>query len=168
MLKLIGCSLIISAAALFGLNKINTFKKRVNGLKYMIELLSALKIKINYESSAVPVILKELTNKAQNTYFLKSCIELLNKGKSLNYAWNKSVDDYSSNYHLSKKDVQILKDFSIGLGESDVEGQITNIQLYIELINKNLKEAEEKLSENSRISISCSIFGGLILSILLF
>lgn len=169
MVKFLGCSLIVAASIIAGLSYTGVLRKRIKGISFMIELLSALKIKISYEFSAIPELLKEMQckDKQEGGIFLINCLQYLDGGKDLKSAWNMSVDKFSQEMFLAKKDTDVLKDFSVGLGDSDVNGQITNISLYLEMLKTNLTEAENILKEKSRVTLSCSIFGSLLFSILL-
>lgn len=169
MIKLLGCLLIVTSSVCIGLNYINTLRKRVSGISAMIELLSALKIKINYEFSVLPELLMQMQKKATDTesIFLNECVASLKRGDDLKSAWYAGVSRFSEQMHLIKSDTDILYEFSICLGDSDVSGQISNIQLYTEMLRKNLHDAEDILKEKSKVTLSCSLFGGLIFFVLL-
>ncbi len=169
MIKLFGCLLIVSSSVCIGISYINTLKKRVNGISIMIELLSALKIKINYEFSALPDLLTQMQKKATDSelILLNECVSCLKRGADLKSAWNAGIGMFSEQMHLTKKDTEVLNEFAICLGDSDISGQISNIQLYTEMLKKNLSEAEGVLKEKSKVTLSCSLFGGLIFFVLL-
>ncbi|MBQ8868522.1 MAG: stage III sporulation protein AB [Oscillospiraceae bacterium] len=169
MIRLLGCLLIMFSSVCIGLNYINMLRKRVGGISAMIELLSALKIKISYEFSALPELLMQMQKNATDTevIFLNECVTSLKRGDDLKSAWCAGVSRVSEQMHLTKSDTDILNEFSICLGDSDVSGQISNIQLYTEMLKKNLRDAEGILKEKSKVTLSCSLFGGLIFFVLL-
>lgn len=161
--------MIISASVYIGVGYVNSMKKRIDSLSQMIELLTVVKIKLEYELCAIPELFRLIINQEQGTYlcFLRYCVGEIVAGASLKNAWNKSVDKFSGEMCLSKNDTVLLIDFSQTLGDTDVSGQLSNIEMYIELLSKNLKEAEKEATDKSRVSISCSLFLGLMVSILL-
>ncbi len=169
MIRLLGCLMIAASCLFVGLGYIKNLKVRVSGITAMIELMSALKIKINYEHTSLPKLLKELRQKCAYpiTLFLDECILNLDRGKDFKDAWILSAETYSSQMKLSRTDTDILKGVSIGLGDSDVNGQICNIQLYTEMLEKNLLESENILKEKTKVTLSCSLFGSLIVLVLL-
>ena len=169
MIKLLGCLMIASSCLFVGLDYIKNLRVRVRGITAMIELLSTLKIKINYEHSVLPKLLRELRQKCAypNTVFLDECILNLDSGKDFKDAWILAAETYSNQMQLSKTDTEILKGVSIGLGDSDVSGQISNIQLYTEMLEKNLLESEKTLKEKTKVTLSCSLFGSLVVLVLL-
>ena len=164
-----GAALIVSSSFIAGISFLTVLQKRIKALSFMIELLTALKIKISYEFSALPIVLRELQNQNnyQNNEFLRNCVKELDKGLALKKAWGTSLRMFSQQMHLTKSDIAVLTDFSSSLGDTDINGQIENITLYLELLKCNLKEAENALKDKSKIALSCSLFGGLIISILL-
>jgi len=167
--KTLGCVLIVAAFAATGMTYTSSLNKRICGLSSMIELFSAIKIKINYEFTSLPEILSapSLQTKKETADFLKNCATLMENGKDLKHSWNQSIDRFSEKMFLDKGDVTILKDFSANLGDSDVGGQIANISLYLDLLKANLKKAETIAKDKTRVAMSLSVFSGLIFSILL-
>ncbi len=169
MIKLLGCFMIVGASVFIGLNYIRSLRVRVAGIRAMIELLTSIKIKINYELSALPKLIKELKDKSSYPIcdFLDECVLQLNDNNGLKEAWILSVNKFSKQMNLTNADTSVLYEFSAGLGDSDLSGQIANIQLYTEMLEKNLFEAENILKEKSKVTLSCSLFGSLIILVLL-
>ncbi len=169
MIKLLGCMMMVGASVFIGLNYIRNLRVRVNGLRAMIEFLSTVRIKISYELSALPELIRELREKSSYPVsdFLDECIIHLDGGSDLKDAWRLAVNKFSKQMNLSKSDISILNEFSAGLGDSDLSGQIANIQLYTEMLEKNLLESENILKEKSKVTLSCSLFGSLIILVLL-
>ena len=55
-------------------------------------------------------------------------------------AWEKAV--HESNTNLTKEDINVLCMLSKMLGQTDVEGQISQIEVTEEFLEKQIKEAE--------------------------
>ena len=169
MIKLLGCLMIVGASVFVALNYIRNLGVRVVGIRAMIELLASIKIKISYELLPLPELIKELKEKSSYPIsdFLDECILHLNDNKSLKNAWLLAANKYSSQMCFTKEDTSILNEFAAGLGDSDLSGQIANIQLYTEMLEKNLIESENILKEKSKVTLSCSLFGSLVILVLL-
>lgn len=169
MIKFLGCLLIVFSSVFAGLSYIKKLRKRANGITAMIELLSVLKIKINYDYSPLPEILKQMHQSCVYpiSIFLDECVLSLNQGDDLKAAWTNGVNKFSEQMNLTKGDTNILSEFSVCLGDSDINGQISNIQLYTEMLRNSLSEAEVILKEKSKVTLSCSLFGGLIFIVML-
>jgi len=167
IIKIFGTILVVTSFLVIGIEYNKAINKRIVALNEMIELLSALKIKINYEYSSIPEILRDIYSANRENMFLMNCIYFLDDGEGLKNAWNHAVEKYAKQFFLTKKDTSILYDFSIGLGDSDVNGQITNILLYIDMLKASKKIAEAEVKDKSRVSLSLSVFSGLIFVIIL-
>ncbi len=169
MIKIIGCVFIISASFYIGIQYVSKLKKRIYGLSQIIEVLNVLKIKLEYEMSNIPRLFKAIAeqDKSDAGKMLECCALEMDKGLSLKSAWIISIKSFADTMNLSENDVILLCDFSKSLGDTDVLGQISNIELYIQLLDKNLTQAQKELSDKSRVSLSVSVFFGAIVSILL-
>lgn len=68
---------------------------------------------------------------------------------------------------LSKKeDIEILKSFGYGLGNSDVYNQEKNFDLAIELLKRQLSNAEEESKKNEKLYKNIGVLAGLAINIL--
>lgn len=163
-IKVLGCILIVFSSASIGLNHIGKLKNRVSALCEIIEFINIIKIKIGYELCDIPNMFESLSDKyliAQN------CSKHLKNETSLKSAWYNSVDEYKEKYYLKSQDIDLLKDFCVCLGQTDIEGQISNFNMYSKLIEQNLEEAKEDINDKSKVIFSTSMFAGLLISILL-
>ena len=163
-LKLIGCILITLSSTTFGLNYIKNIKTRVFALNEIMELINTMKIKISYEFCDIPNLLHSLSGK----YLIaRQCHMHLIDCETLQVAWNKSIDEYASVMHLKAEDVRILRDLCMSLGQTDIDGQISNLNMYSNIIEENYKKANLELNSKSRVIFSTSMFAGLLISIIL-
>ena len=69
---------------------------------------------------------------------------------------------------LSKKDIEMLSSFAKNLGTSDLDGEINNLNMYIELLNNSIKEAQNNINLKSKLYRTLGMSFGLALSIMLF
>ena len=152
---------------LFGVEYNKNLKKRVKGIDEIIEILSTLNIKINYGYSPIPIVLKEIYSKEKENIFLCECIRCVEKGETLKKAWVNATEKYAKIYCLENKETSVLKDFAINLGDSDISGQTSNILLHIDFLKQIRNDAEIKLREKSKVSLSVGAFSGLVLAIIL-
>lgn len=56
-------------------------------------------------------------------------------------AWKASVDKIPKSTGLKDSDKELLIKFGLGLGATDVQGQLSHCELYINLINERLENA---------------------------
>lgn len=164
IIKILGCILIIASSTAAGINKVSALKKRIYALCGISELMNLLKIKITYELCDIPNALILLADKYP---LAKKCVIHIKDGKSLKDAWNSAVYEFGTETCLKEKDLNILEDFCVCLGETDIEGQISNFDMFIELVKKSASEAQAELNSRIKIILSTSTFTGILISILL-
>ena len=80
-------------------------------------------------------------------------------------AWNLAVAENS--FSLSKEDIKIISNFGNLLGKTDLKGQITEIELANNFLDKQIKEAEEIRKKNDKLYKSLGIIIGITIVIVL-
>ena len=83
-----------------------------------------------------------------------------------NIAWEKSVDECVTN--LNKEDKQVLKTLSKLLGQTDSEGQISQIEITQNFIDVQIKNAQEEKQKNEKLYSRLGTTIGLAIVIILF
>ncbi len=68
---------------------------------------------------------------------------------------------------LNSEDKKLLTEFFSMLGMGDTNSQLSRCEIYNELINKRLEEAELEVKEKAKLYISLGLFAGLFVVILL-
>lgn len=86
--------------------------------------------------------------------------------KELSVWWSEQIDKIDKNSGLSIEDRSVMKRFSDGLGVSDIEGQISNCELYSGLIEERLRLSEEDELKKSRLYRVLGFSLGAILALL--
>lgn len=167
--KIIGSVLIISVAIKIGLSINEKQKRRILALEEIIDMLKTFKIRFEYEQTTVLRLLEELSNNDKMFIkdFASTCLHEIKKGNCFNNAWRIALNDLYDLSGLSRDTLDKLKDFASNLGKTALEGQLSLIEFYIAEFKKILNIETEKMSKNSKINLSCSIFGGLIFVIIL-
>ena len=146
--KMTGVSFILAVSFLFGHLKSLAFKKRLSELKKI--LAGTLKLK-EYVSNCPA----EIESLYKSCYGQCTDMELKN-GKI-----------YVKQNVLSKEDCVLLNEFFISLGSLDLNSERARINLYSELIKKQISSAEAQVEEGSKIWQTCSICVGIGISILI-
>ena len=87
------------------------------------------------------------------------------KEKNASQAWEESIDE--SNCNFSKEDKQVLKTLSKLLGQTDSEGQISQIEITQNFLNTQIKNAEEEKKKNEKLYSKLGTTIGLAIVIIL-
>ena len=140
---------------------------RVHELKDMKNALNIFKSKIKFTYEPIGEVFLEISKT------IKSNIgdifeEAKNRMKvqSASLAWEEAVDQSKSN--LNKEDKQIIKMLSKLLGQTDIEGQISQIDVTEEFLKKQIKLAEEEREKNEKLYRKLIPTIGLAIIVILF
>lgn len=154
MLKLILCMVIITGSTAVGFYYSHRLYERRNILKSFVIELEKCSTSMSYTSS-------ELYRIFENNfmdYEFKS-------DTSFESQWSAMLGSYKDK--LKKEDLELLHNFSESLGISDVISEQKNIRLYIQMLEKNIVDAENDIKEKSKVSQTLGFCVGVIISILL-
>ncbi len=86
--------------------------------------------------------------------------------KTANLAWEEAIDQ--SQTSLSKEDKYVLKTLSKLLGQTDIEGQIAQIEITQKFLETQIKEAQEEKQKNEKLYSKLGTTIGLAIVIILF
>ncbi len=126
------------------------YKKRVEELKEMKKSLLGLETKMKYTYEILPEIFIEIAKG------LKPCISNIFKtaacqmqNKIAKEAWENAIETSKTN--MTKEDLEILKGFGKLLGKTDMEGQVSQIELTNGFLETQIEKAEKELSKNEKL-----------------
>ncbi|MBO4293795.1 MAG: stage III sporulation protein AB [Clostridia bacterium] len=126
------------------------FRYRLKELQEMKNALSIFKTKIRFTYEPIPEIFDEIstnlhTNIAKIFKKANENMVVQNAGQ----AWTEAVET-SQNY-LNKEDKTAIQILGKMLGQSDVEGQISQIEVTEEFLNKQIEDAEKEKIKNEKL-----------------
>lgn len=166
ILKFLICIVIILICAYIGLEKAKFYDRRVLELQKIKNAFSFFKSKIEFTYEPVKDILDGISTSIymnnENIFFRTK--EYL-KDLDLNLAWNKAVDN---EININKEDKEILKMFGKLLGKTDKNGQISEIELSLNFVEKQIEKAEFERNKNSKLYRSLGFIIGIGLVIILW
>ncbi len=159
MLRVFGCLMIVISASLGGIYFSSKLKNRVEFLKDFISFLKSLKIQLRYTSSDIFTILPMCTDSKVLKPLFYKMTDFKDKN-SLSEIWNNSLLELTKPYGLSKSDTNAITDFGLNLGKTDTDGQLSHIDLYIEIFTKAYENAVEEMKTKSRLYKTMGFFIG--------
>ena len=139
---------------------------RVNELEEMKNALNMFQSKIKFTYEPIPEIFEEI---AQNTS--RSIGEVFRSAKekmkinTANIAWEEAIEESQNN--LTKEDRYVLKTLSKLLGQTDVDGQTSQIEITQKFLETQLKEAQEQKEKNEKLYSKLGTTIGLAIVIIL-
>lgn len=151
-MKLAGSILLILSGFLWGWAKAGELRRRERLLMEWQSFLQALKTGIRY--SARP--LGELIRKESASF----CREAAN-GPDFAYDPRQALARAGEALFTHPADRGLFREFTLGLGASDAEGQLRHIGLYEARVEQALQEARAEREKRGRLMICLGLFGGL-------
>ena len=160
IVKFLNCILIIGVCTYIGINKANIFTLRVTKLRNLKSGFNIFKTKLEFSYEPIKECFLEISKiiyKEKNNIFKSYVTNLEND--NFEDAWELSVAENS--YGFSKEDILLINGFGKMLGKTDVKGQLNEINLADEFLDKQIFEAEEKKKKNDKLYKSLGIIMGI-------
>lgn len=139
---------------------------RVEELEEIKVALNILKTKIRFTYEPIPEIFTEI---AQNTtrnvknIFLNAKKKM--KESTAETAWQESVDEANAN--LSNEDKRAIKTLAKLLGQTDSEGQISQIEITEKFIEEQIQDAISSRQKNEKLYTRLGTILGMTIVIIL-
>lgn len=158
--------IILVACSLIGKYLSKKYVIRVNELEEMRNALNMFKSKIKFTYEPIPKIFEEI---AQTTY--TNIGQVFNSAKekmitnTANIAWEEAIEESENN--LTKEDKYVLKTLSKLLGQTDVEGQTSQIEITQKFLETQIKEAQKEKEKNEKLYSKLGTTIGLAIVIIL-
>jgi len=147
------------------------YKKRSKQLNNVLKATLFLNNEVIYANTPMPEALKYISFKVDSPIkdILIKVSEklLLGESNSIYESFKEEYEKMSSEFHLYKEDLRIIKDFLNSLGETGVYGQDKLFNLTIENLKINCGSAEEIAKKNVKMYRSLGICIGAMIVIFL-
>ena len=158
--------LLLVACTLIGRFLSKKYIYRLNELEEMKNALNIFESKIKFTYEPIPEIFGEISkNSTSNISNIFEKAKEKMKEKNASQAWEETIDESDCNF--SKEDKQVLKTLSKLLGQTDSEGQISQIEITQNFLNTQIKEAEEEKKKNEKLYSKLGTTIGLAIVIIL-
>lgn len=165
-IKIIIYSFIFLTSSGIGLLVSKKYEERVNELKEFKNGLNMFKSKIKFTYEPIPEIFAQISNsmnsKPGKIFKLASNnMKLLTAGD----AWSMAID--TDILCINEEDKNILKNLSKLLGQTDIEGQLNQIEITSSFLDKQIEKAENERLKNERMYRTLGMIIGLAIVIIL-
>ena len=166
ILKYIDIGLIIIVSAYIGFYKSKKFFYRVKELKDFKSALNIFRSKIEFTYEPIGDIFNEISKViylGEDNIFKN--FNKIESTEDTNIAWNKTVEE--SSFEFTNEDKEVLKLLGKMLGKTDKTGQISQIDLVDNFLDKQILDAEEEKNKNEKLYRTLGIVCGLVIAIIL-
>jgi stage III sporulation protein AB len=171
IIKIIGSVLLICATSAIGFSLAADCSKRPKVLRELQVLLQIFENEISYLSNLLAESFERIYEGSKtdaSLLFKEAAANLSISGITADTAWEKAVRENSSKLGLNKEDQSILITFGKMLGNSDLEGQLHNINLVSSQLKLQELKAEEMRQKNEKMYRSLGVLSGLAITVVLF
>lgn len=146
-------------SVVIGLMCSGKYKNRVNELKELKTALTIMQTKMRYTYEPIPEIFQEIANSSKQTISLifLTAIQKMEQ-KAAGQAWQEAIEE--TPLSVKQEDKTILKGLSKLLGKTDVEGQISQIELTIHFLSTQIEKAEIERAKNEKMYKTLGVVGG--------
>lgn len=158
--------LIFSASMLIGIAISKKYCNREKELKEMKNALNMFETKIRFTYESIPEIFPEIVEKIEGNIGkifenARRKMEEMPAGE----AWDESIENTENN--LTQEDRKIIKGLGRMLGKTDIEGQISEIELVNHFLDTQIELAEQERRKNEKMYKTLGGVIGLALVIIL-
>lgn len=157
---------IIVVSTLLGILFSKKYSRRESELKDMKSALNMFSTKIKFTYEPIPNLFLEISNKIGGNIgkiFERASVRM--KEESAGEAWNKSFEDVVTN--LLDEDITTLKNLGRLLGQTDLEGQISEIEVVNQFLDTQLENARQEKLKNEKMYRTLGIISGMTIAIIL-
>lgn len=158
---------IFGLSTAIGMTISKTYENRVIELKEFKNILNMMKTKIKFTYEPLAEIFKQIANNNE-TNVEKIFGQMANQ---ITYfqtreVWENCIQE--SDISINQEDKDILKKLGKLLGQTDVDGQISEIEVTENFLNMQIDKAEDEKKKNQKMYKTLGITIGLIFVIILF
>lgn len=150
IIKILIYTLIFLSCSVIGVLISKKYLYRVEELKDFKLALNMLKTKIKYTYDTLPEIFVDISNNIESNVgrafkISANKMDILEAGK----AWETSLDLIKLN--ITEEDKKTLNNLSKLLGETDIDGQISQIEITKEYLDKQIEKADEDKKKSEKM-----------------
>lgn len=166
LIKFLMLAILLIITSWIGIILSKKYTNRVKELKQIKTGLNIIENKIKFTYEPIPEIFKEIATKFTGNVsdIFKTAyknMENTEAGKS----WENSVDLINSN--LNKEDKDAIKGLGKLLGKTDVDGQVSQINLINEFLNTQIEQAEADREKGEKLYKKLGVISGLMIIVAL-
>ena len=166
LVKIIIYSFIFLSCSLIGILISKKYSNRVNELKEFKNALNMIKTKIRYTYAPLPEIFAEISENVDTNIsnVFKNAAEKMNICTA-GEAWDLALKIEDLN--INNEDRDALRNLSKLLGKTDLEGQLNQIEMTSDFLDKQIRTAENQRDKSEKMYRTLGMIMGLAIVIIL-
>lgn len=171
MLRGIGAFLLLCGSAGVGWTMKNSLKERLRTLYRIRQIFLMLQNEITYSKASLPEACRRIGGRLEEPFhdaFFRIYEDMsANGGGSFSGIWKKNMELCIKGLDISQEDKRILTGFGECAGYMDGQMQAKAVDRYMHELDLSIKKLEDDMVNKSKVIMSLSIMGGMLLAIIL-
>ena len=162
--------LIIVCSTSIGFLLSKKFQDRVNELNAFLNIINILQNKIKFTKVPLADAFEDLSEINQGSS-ISEILYLFSrkiKNETCKKAWCEAIEEKRKTLNLKKEDIFEIKKFGNTLGKTDIDGQINETNNFKQILEMQIKKAEDERKKNEKMYRSLGTIAGLAIVIMLF
>lgn len=150
IIKSVSLIIILLLSSYLGITISNKYKNRVIELKEIKKALNMFETKIKYTYETVPDIFLEISENLP--YNISTIFKIASENMKhiiAKEAWVQAVETSKTN--MTKEDIDIIKGLGKLLGKTDIDGQISQIELTDKFVDAQIEKAKKEYEKNEKL-----------------
>lgn len=167
MIKAFGIVMIVFSSSMIGIIKSKKLSQRVVELELALLILDRIITEIKYRRTPTKKIIELLLEEDifKKANYIVICNQKLKINSNFPEVWKQSIDiSGGALIDHDKKRIKVIGDI---LGSSEVTCQISGIELTIDMLKQNLKEAKEIKEKQGKFYRNIGILSGIGIGIMM-
>lgn len=169
--RFFGILIIVAASTGIGLKASDNLNVQLELLRKLKQLVILIEGEIKYNNSYLGQAFKNVSGRISNPYkeLMIYVSDKLNErtGEPLEKIWKEGVENTLLQSGMSKKHLLKLSELGETLGYLDKDMQIANFELFIERLDMEINESDEKNKANCKLYKSLGVLSGILIVILI-
>lgn len=144
------------------------YENRLNELEQINSILNVFKSKIKFTCLTIQEIFNQIyeENKSNIGIIFKTANEYMEDNSARN-SWERALEDSKEKTNLNIEDITALKTLGKMLGNTDIDGQVSQIELTEQLLLEQIENAKIEKNKNSKLYKTLGAAMGLTIAIIL-
>lgn len=165
IVKILIYSFIFLSCSLIGILISKKYSNRVNELKEFKNALNIFKTKIRYTYEPIPEIFSDISENVSSNVssVFKTAAEKM-EFCAAGEAWNLALK--LDNLNIDDEDRNALNNLSKLLGKTDLEGQLSQIEMTSDFLDKQIRKAENQKEKSERMYRTLGMIMGMAIVIM--
>ncbi len=159
-------AMIIVTSSIIGILLSRKYANREKEIKEMKNALNIFATKIKFTYEPIPNVFMEIANKIEGnigTIFDRAVSRM--KEQPAGEAWVQALQESKNN--LNKEDISVIQNLGRLLGQTDLEGQLSEIEVVNDFLTAQLENASEERRKNEKMYRTLGLVAGLTIAIVL-